>query len=89
LVAAPFESSHYLAPLFLDCDHNPDCAFNRFVGFSSGAEQAALSLGRAAPLMTSEAVKAEKHFENIAAAADRFVDRVDKHQPWWVLGFGR
>jgi hypothetical protein len=28
-------------PLFLDCDHNPDCVFNRYVGASKGIEKAA------------------------------------------------
>ena len=33
-------------PLFLDCDHNVDCVFNRYVGASRGIERAALSFGR-------------------------------------------
>ncbi|HWC98997.1 MAG TPA: hypothetical protein VG456_19690 [Candidatus Sulfopaludibacter sp.] len=34
-------------PLFLDCDHNPDCLFNRYVGASQGIERAALNFGQA------------------------------------------
>jgi len=34
-------------PLFLDCDHNPDCAFNRYVGASKGIERAAMNFGQA------------------------------------------
>jgi len=34
-------------PLFLDCDHNPDCVFNRYVGASQGIERAALNIGAA------------------------------------------
>ncbi|SPE26006.1 exported hypothetical protein [Candidatus Sulfopaludibacter sp. SbA3] len=34
-------------PLFLDCDHNPDCVFNRYVGASRGIERAALNFGDA------------------------------------------
>lgn len=34
-------------PLYLDCDHNPDCAFNRYVGASKGIEQAAANFGQA------------------------------------------
>jgi hypothetical protein len=34
-------------PLFLDCDHNPDCVFNRYVGASKGIERAALNFGQA------------------------------------------
>lgn len=34
-------------PLFLDCDHNPDCVFNRYVGASKGIERAAANFGQA------------------------------------------
>lgn len=34
-------------PLFLDCDHNPDCMFNRYVGASKGIESAAMNFGQA------------------------------------------
>lgn len=34
-------------PLFLDCDHNPDCVFNRYVGVSKGIEHAAMNFGQA------------------------------------------
>jgi len=34
-------------PLFLDCDHNPDCVFNRYVGASKGIERAAQNFGQA------------------------------------------
>ena len=33
-------------PLFLDCDHNVDCVFNRYVGASRGIERAALNFGQ-------------------------------------------
>ncbi len=38
------------SPLFLDCDHNVDCAFNRFQGTSKAVERAAQNIGA----MTSE-----------------------------------
>ena len=34
-------------PLYLDCDHNPDCMFNRYVGASKGIERAAMNFGQA------------------------------------------
>jgi hypothetical protein len=34
-------------PLYLDCDHNPDCVFNRYVGVSQGIERAARNFGEA------------------------------------------
>lgn len=36
------------APMFLDCDHNADCLFNRYVGASKGIERASLNLGQMA-----------------------------------------
>jgi len=33
-------------PLFLDCDHNPDCVFNRYVGASKGIERAAANFSQ-------------------------------------------
>ena len=33
-------------PLFLDCDHNADCVFNRYVGAFRGIERAALNFGQ-------------------------------------------
>lgn len=33
-------------PLFLDCDHNPDCVFNRYVGASKGIERAAMNFSQ-------------------------------------------
>jgi hypothetical protein len=34
------------APLFLDCEFNQDCAFNRYVGASKGVERAAMNFGQ-------------------------------------------
>jgi ABC-type transporter Mla subunit MlaD len=34
------------APLFLDCEFNADCLFNRYVGASKGIERAALNFGQ-------------------------------------------
>src|SRR5580692_11227041 len=33
-------------PLYLDCDHNPDCAFNRFQGTSKAIERASANFGQ-------------------------------------------
>ncbi len=37
-----------MLPLLLDCDHNPDCLHNRYVGTARSAEGAAVALERAA-----------------------------------------
>jgi hypothetical protein len=34
------------APLYLDCEFNPDCAFNRFQGASKAFERAAINFGQ-------------------------------------------
>jgi hypothetical protein len=34
------------APMFLDCEFNPDCAFNRFQGTSKAFERAAINFGQ-------------------------------------------
>lgn len=34
------------APMFLDCEFNPDCLFNRYVGASKGIERAAMNFGQ-------------------------------------------
>src|SRR5580692_11685724 len=33
-------------PMYLDCDHNPDCVFNRYVGVSKGVERASANFGQ-------------------------------------------
>jgi len=33
-------------PLYLDCDHNPDCLFNRYAGVSQSIERATLNFGQ-------------------------------------------
>jgi hypothetical protein len=33
-------------PLFLDCDHNADCLFNRYVGTARGTEKTAEAIGK-------------------------------------------
>lgn len=79
-------------PSFLDCDHNADCAFNRYVGASRGIERAALNFGQASNdfrgtlphmLSTWEQVGA-----NVSGTAANF-ERLTK--PHWydrLIGYG-
>jgi hypothetical protein len=55
------------APLFLDCDHNPDCAFNRFQGTSKAIEKMAEEGAKAAPAIAEAAANTGKQFAGIAA----------------------
>jgi hypothetical protein len=53
-------------PLFLDCDHNADCVFNRYVGASKGIERAALNFGQASTTF-------DNAFPRILGSADSLV----------------
>jgi ABC-type transporter Mla subunit MlaD len=53
-------------PLFLDCDHNVDCVFNRYVGVSKGMERAAQNFGQASTTF-------DHAFPRILGSADSLV----------------
>jgi ABC-type transporter Mla subunit MlaD len=53
-------------PLFLDCDHNVDCVFNRYVGASRGIERAAQNFGQASTTFNNA-------FPRILGSADSLV----------------
>lgn len=79
-------------PLFLDCDHNPDCVFNRYAGVSKGIERAAGNFGQASedfrgalPAMLST----WNHIGTDVAGTAGNIDRLTK--PHWydrLLGYG-
>lgn len=62
------------APLFLDCDHNADCVFNRYVGTARGIEQMAAAWGHAAPILTSDVEQVAGHVSHIAGDVQRVAD---------------
>ncbi len=70
------------APLWLDCDHNPNCAFNRYVGVARGVEQMALAWGKAAPGLTVSADKFLFHFAGITADAHTFTTKFVAPRPF-------
>jgi hypothetical protein len=45
------------APLWLDCEFNPDCAFNRYQGAAKAFEHTAIVIAAAAPSLVSSADK--------------------------------
>ena len=57
------------APLFLDCEYNPDCVFNRFQGVSKAVEQMAQAGAKAAPKLADEAVKVGDSAVKVGEAA--------------------
>lgn len=79
------------APDFLDCDHNPDCVFNRYVGVARATERSAIAIEKALPILTLEAEQTGQHVNRIAGSVDLFVQRVTAPQPLWktILGVAR
>ena len=79
-------------PLFLDCDHNPDCAFNRYVGVSQGIERAARNFGEASqdfrgslPRMLATWDQVGSNISGTAANVERLT------KPHWydrLIGYG-
>jgi ABC-type transporter Mla subunit MlaD len=53
-------------PLFLDCEYNADCVFNRYVGASKGIERAAENFGQASTTFNNA-------FPRILGSADSLV----------------
>ena len=80
LTAEPIRSSAQqisdALPLWLDCDHNADCAFNRYVGTARGIEKASLAVGESAPGITSSA-------DRIAGDVAHVADRLTAKKRWY------
>jgi hypothetical protein len=83
------------APLFLDCQFNPDCAFNRFQGTSKAIERSAQAFAANADAIAGETTKIEQHVDRITAAAEKEADALTKPKRWyqrmeaWALLGGR
>lgn len=83
------------APLYLDCEFNPDCAFNRFQGTTKALETTAKVIAAEAPKIAAASVKVADSTASTGAevviAAKRFNAPQTKWQAFrtWVLVFGR
>lgn len=79
-------------PLFLDCDHNADCVFNRYVGASRGIETAATDFGQASADVRNALPQMLATWSRIGvgvAATASNLDRLTK--PHWydrLIGYG-
>jgi hypothetical protein len=79
-------------PLFLDCDHNPDCVFNRYVGVSKGIERAASNFGQASTDIRNAVPQTVATWNQIGtgiAGTAANLDRLTK--PHWydrLIGYG-
>ena len=79
-------------PLFLDCDHNPDCVFNRYVGASRGIELAANNFGKASTDVSTALPGAITTWQSIGANANGIASNVNQlTKPKWydrLIGYG-
>ena len=79
-------------PLFLDCDHNADCVFNRYVGASHGIERAALSFGEMAQQQREALPEQLATWRQIGADVSGTAGNLNRlTKPHWydrLLGYG-
>jgi hypothetical protein len=79
-------------PLFLDCDHNSDCVFNRYVGASRGIERAASNFGKASADISSALPQAITTWQSIGVNANGIAANVNQlTKPKWydrLIGYG-
>ena len=79
-------------PLFLDCDHNVDCVFNRYVGASKGIERAALNLGQASTTFSSALPGLVRNADSLVADSAATANNIRRlTTPKWydrLIGYG-
>ena len=79
-------------PLFLDCDHNADCVFNRYVGASRGIERAAFNFGKASTDVSTALPGAIATWQSIGTNANGIATNVNQlTKPKWydrLIGYG-
>jgi hypothetical protein len=67
-------------PLWLDCEYNPDCAFNRYQGVAKAVEQAAIAISDETPRITGHSEAVAGSFQRIAAATDKWIEKLTAPQ---------
>jgi len=79
-------------PLFLNCDHNPDCVFNRYVGVSRGVETAAIDVSGMSRDFRRDWPAYLKTWQDIGVQTDGFVANINRlTRPHWydrLIGYG-
>ena len=87
-VAAQIDDS---LPMFLDCDHNPDCVFNRYVGVSRGVETAATDVSAISRDFRRDWPSYLKTWQDIGVQTDGFVANMNRltHPHWYdrLIGY--
>lgn len=88
-IAAQIDAS---LPMFLDCDHNPDCVFNRYVGVSRGVETAATDVSGMSRDFRRDWPAYLKTWQDIGVQTDGFVSNMNRltHPRWYdrLIGYG-
>jgi len=88
-IAAQIDDS---LPMFLDCDHNPDCVFNRYVGVSRGIETAAIDVSGMSRDFRRDWPAYLKTWQDIGVQADAFAANMNRlTRPRWydrLIGYG-
>ena len=69
------------APLYLDCDHNPDCVFNRYVGVAQSTERAMRAVATTAPGTL-------RSVESTASSVASIARSWEKQTPLYVRAIG-
>ena len=71
-------------PMFLDCDHNPDCVFNRYVGVSRGIEIAATDISGMSRDFRRDWPAYLKTWQDIGVQTDGFIANMNRlTKPRW------
>lgn len=68
-------------PLFLDCEYNPDCLFNRYQGASKAFEKAMVNFGEASkffPAFVQTGQGTNQQVEGIATDFHHIIGQIDK-----------
>jgi ABC-type transporter Mla subunit MlaD len=80
------------APLFLDCEYNPDCVFNRYVGASKGIERAAMNFGQMSSDVRAALPTAITTWQGIGTNMNGITANINRlTKPRWydrLLGYG-
>jgi len=79
-------------PLFLDCDHNPDCIFNRYVGVSRSFETAAIDVSGMSRDFRRDWPSYLRTWQDIGVQTDSFAANLNRlTRPRWydrLIGYG-
>lgn len=71
------------APDFLDCDHNANCVFNRYVGVSTHFENSLKVFDQHFPAFSSSMTDVSKNMATITGDVAKITTNITKPKPWY------